>query len=79
MPYPKPIKRAHAETHGPADFPELAYVLQKECVRYMKRDAWSTPSRRDVLAALNEVNLEVHRRYMGPWSDDAIRRNGDIT
>lgn len=78
MPYPKQLKRGNADMHGPDDFPELAYILQKECVRYMRRYAWTTASRRDVLAALNEVNLEVHRRYMGPWSDDAIERNGDI-
>lgn len=79
MPYPKTIVRGRIKRgQPPTNFSELSYALLETAVSYLRSHGETTDAFRDCLAALNEVNLEFHRVYCAPWSDDAIKRNGGI-
>ena len=58
---------------------ELTYVLYKVCNDYYKNSEKCGFARyAEVLGCLEACKLELYRRRIAPYEDDAIARNGDI-
>ena len=57
---------------------ELQYVIALAIREYMETHPFRYQTMNDVLGALNGANLEFYRRYVAPYEDKAIRKNGDI-
>ena len=56
----------------------LTYLVYSLGVSYFKgRESYTAMS--DSISALNDAAEEIRRRYLNPYEDEAIKRNGDVT
>lgn len=62
---------------------DLNYLLTLVCQRYLQ--TWGDETRdvtyreyNDIIGALEACKLELYRRMVAPYEDEAIKRNGDV-
>lgn len=85
MPYIDQEARAgfeHLEEYI-TDFPpetagEMQYLFAVIIREYMKSNPRRYQTMNNVMGALNGANLEFYRRYVAPYEDECIERNGDV-
>jgi len=55
------------------------YLITRLVLGLLKpSDGWNYSSLADVIGTLEAAKLEVYRRLVAPYEDDAIRKNGDL-
>jgi len=67
------LKRHAAESAG-----EIQYLIALVIKGYMSNNDYRYQTMNDVMGALNGANLEFYRRYVGPYEDECIAKNGDV-
>ncbi len=65
------------------DFPptcagDIQYMVAILIREYMRNNPYRYQTMNDVMGALNGANLEFYRRYVGPYEDECIGKNGDV-
>lgn len=85
MPYIDQESRAELEHIEEliVDFPpntagELQYLIAVMIREYMKNNPYRYQTMNNVMGALGGANLEFYRRYVAPYEDQCIERNGDV-
>ena len=80
MPYINPDRRAYLDNGGePLTAGELNYLVSRAVIRYVEhRGRVSYQDYNDMLGALEGAKLELYRRVVAPFEDQALTRNGDI-
>lgn len=56
----------------------LNYIITKLCHKYLKQHGIRYQYFNDVVGALEGAKLELYRRFIGPYEDEAIEKNGDV-
>ena len=57
---------------------ELNYKITKVILDYISKKGESYQTYNDVLGVLTAIPLELYRRKIGAYEDEAIKRNGDV-
>lgn len=57
---------------------DIQYILALLIKEYMSNNPYRYGTMNDVMGALNGANLEFYRRYVGPYEDECIDKNGDV-
>lgn len=82
MPYISPARREQLQVYLQSDTPktpgELNYIFTVIIKSYMDEKGESYQHYNDVMGALEGAKLELYRRQIIPYEDEAIMRNGDI-
>ncbi len=85
MPYITQTDRAEFEhiEEMIQDFPptcagDIQYMIAILIREYMRNNDYRYQTMNDVMGALNGANLEFYRRYVGPYEDECIEKNGDV-
>ena len=78
MPYITKEARQEVIFRTPLTAGELNYLLTKLCHEYIDQGIECYQSYNDVMGALTNCQHELYRRYIVPFEDRAIERNGDV-
>ena len=82
MPYIKPEDRNRLSTYfdgpEPASAGELNYCLTRVIQNYMFDKKHSYQNYNEVIGVLECCKLELYRRMIAPYEDEAIKRSGDV-
>ncbi len=79
MPYiDKKTRRFLDEGGTPQNAGELNYELTRTIQDYMFQKGESYQTYNDILGVLTAIPLELYRRWIAPYEDKAIKRNGDV-
>jgi len=62
----------------PTSAGEIQYLIALLIKGYMSNSDYRYQTMNDVMGALNGANLEFYRRYVGPYEDECIKKNGDV-
>jgi hypothetical protein len=57
---------------------EIQYMIAVIVAEFMKNSDYRYQNMNDVMGALNGANLEFYRRYVAPYEDECIAKNGDV-
>ena len=57
---------------------DLNYLFTKIAHRYLKKKGIRYQYFNDVVGALEGAKLELVRRFVNPYEDEGIERNGDV-
>jgi len=63
---------------NPTTAGELQYMIAIMIKEFMKNSDYRYQDMNNVMGALNGANLEFYRRYVGPYEDECITKNGDV-
>jgi hypothetical protein len=58
---------------------ELNYLVTMICRKYLEVFGKSYQTMNDIVGALECAKLELNRRVIGPYEDEKIAENGDVT
>lgn len=75
MPYIMPELRESHKLENPG---MLNYEFAQLIASYMNCHPYNYQTFNDVIGALEAQKLELYRRCVAPYEDDALRRNGDV-
>lgn len=79
MPYiPKKDRERIGSYLGANNSGELNYIFTQEIVAYLNSHGLSYQTFNDILGALEGAKLELVRRRLNKYEDNAIKRNGDV-
>ena len=57
---------------------EIQYMIAIIVAEFMKNSDYRYQDMNNVMGALSGANLEFYRRYVGPYEDECIAKNGDV-
>ena len=57
---------------------EIQYMIAIIVAEFMKNSDYRYQDMNNVMGALNGANLEFYRRYVAPYEDECIIKNGDV-
>jgi len=57
---------------------EIQFMIAVIIAEFMKNSDYRYQNMNDVMGALNGANLEFYRRYVAPYEDECIAKNGDV-
>ena len=61
--------------HNPG---ELNFVLTKILIRYIDNNGRNYSTFNSVMGVLSCIGHELYRRFIGPYEDKKIEKNGDV-
>lgn len=67
------VKEVEPTTAG-----EVQYMIAIITAEFMKNSDYRYQDMNNVMGALNGANLEFYRRYVAPYEDECIAKNGDV-
>ena len=70
--------RDGVELAPPTTAGEMQYMIAIITAEFMKNSGYRYQDMNDVMGALNGANLEFYRRYVAPYEDECIAKNGDV-